>query len=223
MDTKLITDFYGMDREYSFYACVGGQPGYGWVFPKQHTVNVGLGVVGPHSRGLSLKFRSFLRMLERKEMIPNGSHNVVLRGALVPTGGPVPRSFCDRCLLVGDSAGMVNPLTGGGIAYSMRAGRYAAAVLSDCIESQIYDASSLSRYEHLWREDFGKEMKRLLVAQRLFTSPFVGVMFHIGSRDSTVQAIVAEAMAKSHESQVDLRRLGTRVLYVCLREALHAG
>jgi flavin-dependent dehydrogenase len=223
MDNRQITDVYGTDREYSFYANLEGHPGYGWIFPKKRTVNIGLGIVGSHSGGLPCKFRSFVRMLELKGMIPRGSYRSPFRGALVPTGGTVPRSYSNRCLLAGDSAGMVNPLTGGGIAYSFRAGRYAAKTLGTCIDDEHFDSSSLSRYETVWRADFGRGMKRLLLAQKLFTSPLTDLLFHIGSRDPGIQSIVAEGMSESNGSGVDLKQLAPRLVRVCLREALHVS
>ncbi|MEM2143391.1 MAG: geranylgeranyl reductase family protein [Candidatus Thorarchaeota archaeon] len=218
-----IESAFGRERTYSFYANLGGQPGYGWVFPKMRTINVGLGVVSTHARSLSVRFKQFVRLLERKGHLPREPDLTSERGAIVPTGGVVGKTYADRCLLVGDSAGMVNPLTGGGIAYAMRAARAAASVLGHCLTSDRLDRDSLSRYETVWRSDFGREMRGLLVAQRLFTGPMANVLFEIGSRDKLLQKLVSDALVSKggDERNEILRRVVARLLRVCLVEGLH--
>ncbi|HEY2446381.1 MAG TPA: NAD(P)/FAD-dependent oxidoreductase [Rhizomicrobium sp.] len=53
------------------------------------------------------------------------------RSGLIPTGGPVSPLGRGRVLLVGDAAGLVSPLTGGGIHTALHYGRRAAQLISD--------------------------------------------------------------------------------------------
>jgi digeranylgeranylglycerophospholipid reductase len=122
--------------------------------------------------------------------------------------------------LLGDSAGQVSPLTGGGIVYAMRAARYAAYVIAEALETDSTDASSLMRYQKLWQADFGNEFRNQLLAQKLFTGPFTDVLFKIGSKDHQIQDMVSEAMSESGDGEFDVKRLTLRTLYVCLREAM---
>jgi len=89
-----------------------------------------------------------------------------------PTGQPIPigttKSFANRCLLVGDSAGMTKPLTGGGWIFSLRACEHAARVIAGCLEKNRFDASVLSEYEKSWKNDFGNEIRKQLFARRLY-------------------------------------------------------
>jgi hypothetical protein len=50
---------------------------------------------------------------------------------LIPSGGPVSRIGEGRVLLIGDAAGVVSPVTGGGIHTALRFGRRAALLVSD--------------------------------------------------------------------------------------------
>jgi 2-polyprenyl-6-methoxyphenol hydroxylase-like FAD-dependent oxidoreductase len=50
---------------------------------------------------------------------------------LIPTGGPVNRLGSGRVLLIGDAAGLVSPVTGGGIHTALHFGRRAAQLVSD--------------------------------------------------------------------------------------------
>ena len=82
--------------------------GYGWVFPKGDHVNVGVG--GWESEGPRL--RMHLDELCRRHGIESDGLESV-RGHRLPLrrGGFVPAR--GRMLLVGDAAGLVDPLTGG--------------------------------------------------------------------------------------------------------------
>ncbi|MHA2005599.1 MAG: NAD(P)/FAD-dependent oxidoreductase [Candidatus Thorarchaeota archaeon] len=45
VNPTFVEDLYTADREYHFFANLGGLPGYGWIFPKFDTVNVGLALI----------------------------------------------------------------------------------------------------------------------------------------------------------------------------------
>lgn len=214
-----IIDRYTDDLQYHFYANFGGLPGYGWVFPKQETINVGLGIIGTRARGLPSLFEAFVRHLKRKNLLMANPDLSSAKGALVPTGGPAKKTVSKDCLLIGDSAGMVSPLTGGGIAYAMRAARYASKVLVSAFETGLKQEGFL-KYEQLWRNDFGNRLKDQLLAQRIFTSHFTDLLFEIGRRDETIQKMVSESMSETPETELDAKKLVLRTLRVCLSGAL---
>ncbi len=215
-----IIERYTEDLHYHFFANLSGLPGYGWIFPKQDTINIGLGIVGTHAKGLPGIFDSFVAYLKKNNLLKANSDLSGTKGALVPTGGPLDRTYIDRLLLVGDSAGMVSPLTGGGIAYAMKAARFAAVVIAKAFEEGTFSSSDLRNYEILWKHDFGDEFKGQLIAQRLFTSPFTDLLFDIGKRDVDLQEMVSEGLAESSEAGIDIKRLVTRTMMVCLKAAL---
>ncbi|MFX0108713.1 MAG: NAD(P)/FAD-dependent oxidoreductase [Candidatus Hodarchaeota archaeon] len=220
---KEIVDLYTPEFEYHFFLNLGGQPGYGWIFPKRNSINVGLGIVGTHSKGLPDRFIRFVRYLKSKRLLTKNADLSFTKGALVPTGGAIEKSYFNRCLLVGDSAGMVSPITGGGIAYAMRAARIASRVILNGLEEDRLDENYLSRYQRLWEQDFGSDFGSQLIAQRLFTSSFADLLFEIGKRDVVLQNMVTEAMAESLDEQINVRSLALRAFYVCFRQAFHLG
>ena len=71
----------------------------------------------------------------------------------------------DRVMLVGDAAGLINPLNGEGIQYALHSGRWAADVASDCLSSGRLDAASLHRYQQRVQHSLGHDMalSRLVV------------------------------------------------------------
>jgi len=102
--------------------------GYGWVFPKGDHINVGVG--GWESEGP--KLRDHLAELCRRHEIDHGAlesvrgHRLPLRRAgFVPARG--------RALLVGDAAGLVDPLTGDGLYEAFVSARLAAEAALDVV------------------------------------------------------------------------------------------
>lgn len=79
---------------------------------------------------------------------------------LVPIG-PAPRTVKEGTLLVGDAAGQVKPLSGGGLLFSAVAARIAGEVAAQ-------NAHNPSSYETRWRKDIGDEIGFGLRARRAF-------------------------------------------------------
>lgn len=104
---------------------LGSMPGgYGWSFPKADHFNVGCG--GWHSQGG--KLRTHLSALRNHYGLQT-TPMVNIRGHHLPTrdeGAPIVRG---RALLVGDAAGLVDPMSGEGIFSAFVSGHLAAARL----------------------------------------------------------------------------------------------
>ena len=108
--------------------------GYGWVFPKSDHANLGVG--GWHGEGSRLRAH-----LERLARVHGADPTLLrdVRGHRLPMrrlGAPAARG---RALLVGDAAGLVDPLSGDGMYEAFVSARLAAdAVLSG--RQEAYEA-----------------------------------------------------------------------------------
>jgi geranylgeranyl reductase family protein len=104
--------------------------GYGWVFPKDGHVNVGL-----YSESQQDKItRSTLAEYIQRKLGADKFHCVI--GQYLGMGGRGNPLRHRRVLLVGDAAGMVDPLTGEGIYHAIVSGQAAArAINSELTES----------------------------------------------------------------------------------------
>lgn len=67
---------------------------------------------------------------------------------------PLPRSYADRVLAIGDAAGQVKPTSGGGVYYGLIGADLAARVLDKALSDGDLSAAALSQYE----QDWGKVM-----------------------------------------------------------------
>ena len=136
-----------LDRErYTATAVVEvGSPsgGYGWLFPKGDHANLGVG--GWASEGPNL--RAHLAQLARTHEVDPGAltdlrgHRLPMRrvGAATPGGG--------RVVLVGDAAGLVDPLSGDGMYEAFVSARLAAeAIVAGALDR--YPASLAAALDH---------------------------------------------------------------------------
>src|SRR5258708_32142145 len=65
-------------------------------------------------------------------------------------------TFGDRVLLIGESAGLVNPLTGEGIDYALASGKLAAQHMINMFEIGNLSTQNLAGYDNILRERFQK-------------------------------------------------------------------
>ncbi len=106
--------------------------GYGWVFPKGDHVNVGVG--GWQREGPRL--REHLSRLCAEHGIDESAVEQ-LRGHRLPLrrAGSIPARR--RVLLIGDAAGLVDPLTGDGMYEAFVSSRLAATAVLDLLEGRV--------------------------------------------------------------------------------------
>ncbi|GAA4629238.1 geranylgeranyl reductase family protein [Cellulomonas oligotrophica] len=137
-------------------------PGYGWIFSLgDGTANVGLGSVSSTAAATKVDYKDlFARWMAHApaewEFTPE--HQVgPVRGAALPMGFNRGPMYADGLLLAGDSAGMVSPFNGEGIAYGLQAGRVAADAISQALTrgSAAGRERALATYQQRMREDLG--------------------------------------------------------------------
>jgi digeranylgeranylglycerophospholipid reductase len=83
--------------------------------------------------------------------------------------GSVPATSGDGVALVGDAAGQVKPLSGGGIYTGMRCAEILAEVADPALRSADVSARRLAEYDRRWRAELGGEFARALHLRRVFT------------------------------------------------------
>lgn len=109
-------------------------PGYiAWAMPGLHdTVQLGLACRRPYRPDLSALERRLAPVVDLR-----GAEVVERRGGWIPVGGAVHPVARGRVLLAGDAAGLVSPLTAGGIHTAMDSG----TLVADAIASRLLQGS----------------------------------------------------------------------------------
>jgi digeranylgeranylglycerophospholipid reductase len=166
MTPKQLTTFFTKKRLIYLFIKAHGIAGYAWVFPKKNTVNIGIGefqsAISKEKPRIPLKetYEKFITTLKEEKLLPMDFPVENLKGATLPIF-PLENTFGNRVVLCGDAAGFINPITGEGIYYAMVSGQIAAEVIADGLKSHDLSHRFLSRYQTLWNNEFGKDLKAL--------------------------------------------------------------
>lgn len=122
--------------------------GYGWVFPKGDHANFGVG--GWERAGPSL--RNELRRLCIEHRVPEERLESI-RGHRLPLRRPDAPLARGRALVVGDAAGLVDPLSGDGMYEAFVSSRLAAAATLAVLEGR---ARTVEPYDHELHRSLGR-------------------------------------------------------------------
>jgi flavin-dependent dehydrogenase len=131
-------------------------PGYGWIFPvARRTANVGVAFVPGRRVGTATE--ALGRFTQRLAPVLSGSRRVgPVKGYPIRTSFLRAPTLGERTLLVGEAAGLVNPLTGEGIDYALESGLLAAGHLARLFETGDLSAERLGEYDALLHARFDK-------------------------------------------------------------------
>ncbi len=112
-------------------------PGYGWVFPVSDTsANVGIGMfpAGLAKRWMPktahAAFDAFVQSPALQRLLAGAQRTGPIKGYPLRVDFARSPTFGERTILVGEAAGLVNPVTGEGIDYALESGKMAAAHVS---------------------------------------------------------------------------------------------
>jgi flavin-dependent dehydrogenase len=138
--------------------CIPG--GYAWVFPKQKHLSIGAGCLAAEAKDVQRRYAAFLSSL------PISSCTVSRTGShMIPVCGRRAVVWHDRTLLLGDAAGLADPMTGEGIYHAIKSARLAAPVIEDYLLGR---ANGLQDYQRLIDRQVISELRIAYTLSRIF-------------------------------------------------------
>jgi len=133
--------------------------GYGWLFPKGDTANVGVAVNVQMGGRPGPALEHLLQRLGLSRAAVVGT-----LGGAAPVGGPVAGLLTGNILLVGDAAGLAHPITGGGIAPAVISGQMAGQAAAQAVAGQ--GEAALEHYPQEWEATMGAAMGQAVANRR---------------------------------------------------------
>ena len=128
----------------------GIAPGaYGWIIPKDGEANVGVGFSPKFADGRLTDYMN--RFMEQRNLV--GTRKI--SGKMVPSEGPVATTYTDNGMIVGDAAGFVIPVNGGGIPLAMIGGR----ICAEHAVAHILKNEPLAHYQSAWDAVLGQPLR----------------------------------------------------------------
>lgn len=139
--------------------------GYAWVFPKRDHLSIGLGTMRRRAVNLHQLFAEYLARIGIQDV-----RTIERHGYLIPIR---PRSVLarNRTLLLGDAAGLADPVTAEGISFAVQSGRLAAKAL---LRAGFDESAVLEGYPaELEREMLPELRAGRSLARLLYDSPLL--------------------------------------------------
>jgi menaquinone-9 beta-reductase len=137
--------------------------GYGWDFPKANGRTLGMGGLAMPEKDLVPRFRDWLR---QQGVDPD---TVQIKGHHLPFGVARPLPGRGTVLLAGDAAGLVDPITGEGIAWAILSGKLAAEAAAKALAGG--DPAQALRHYRRAMKPVCKELGRARLLARLVYHP----------------------------------------------------
>jgi flavin-dependent dehydrogenase len=143
--------------------------GYIWVFPRCGHLSVGICGKGEPAQALRTRLESY--MAERSIPVKDAKFYSHMLPSLESSGWRKNRVSGEGWLAVGDSAGLVDPITGEGLYYAMRSGDLAGQLVLNDAHGIVEKAAV---YRDLLRHEFMQDLTfAAMLAKRVFTGRFL--------------------------------------------------
>jgi digeranylgeranylglycerophospholipid reductase len=164
MESGIQFEMCGLEMEdpdvIEFYFGSVAPGGYAWIFPKGEDIaNVGLGIVSTYTDK-----SAYEHLVEFVKNCPatKNAQPVELNIGGDPVGGMLKTLVADHLMIVGDAAGHVNPLTGGGIITALEAGMYAGEVAGAAVKDEDFSEKKLKEYQEKCKTEIGDSFEKYL-------------------------------------------------------------
>jgi geranylgeranyl reductase family protein len=154
-------------------------PGYDWIFPMGGgRVNVGTGTLVSTVKEGSLSLAKVMRQFVASN--PYARERLRLAEMVSPVQGhPLrtdlrgTRPYSQRVLVAGEAAGLVNPLSGEGIAYALESGEMAATHARRALESGDFSEATLSAFGRALHRRYGADHQAAKFLRIFFKYPWL--------------------------------------------------
>jgi len=159
VDENMVEVYLGRNVAPGFFA---------WIIPRNDgSAKVGLATAtgNPHQ---------YLRRFMEKHPVASQklkkSRTINISLHPIPLAGPIPKTYSDGFLVVGDAASQVKPTTGGGIIFGLTCARVSGEVAYEAVKRQDFSEAFLSRYQSRWKKLVGFDLAAMLRMRRMLNS-----------------------------------------------------
>jgi digeranylgeranylglycerophospholipid reductase len=159
LDQEMVEVYFGEKIAPGFFA---------WIIPRKD---------GSSKVGLATRLgdsRDYLKWFIEKHPLASKKlkKSKIIRTSLhpIPLSGPLPKTYANGFLAVGDAASQVKPTTGGGVIFGLTCARAAGEVAYEAVKRHDYSNNFLSRYQSQWKKLVGFDLAAMLRMRRMLDS-----------------------------------------------------
>lgn len=189
----------GLNGRFEFYFEGIPLPGYGWVFPlSDTTANIGAGIFESR-RGRRKKqtaqmvLEQFIKIPKMQQMLTHAGQVGPVRGYPIRTDFTRAPTYARNVLLVGEAAGLVNPLTGEGVDYALESGKIAAQQLLGMFTAHDFTPAQFEAYDQKLRHHFHDQV---LFCERIrdwyLHKPIINRLVHVARKQDRFRELFTD-------------------------------
>ena len=186
--------------------------GYAWIFPKGYdTANVGIDVSSVKTDKSALEYLN--DFVEGNSQTKDGQIVEINAGGN-PLCGVFDEIISDNLMLVGDAAGCVSPITGGGIDTALESGMIAGRVAAKAVKDNDYGKSNLQEYADYVEEHIAKKFRKLINVRDFIydlededMNEYIGAIARANITKLSTKALVKAMIKVSPRKLFKLRKL----------------
>lgn len=223
LDKEMLDKYFGELRLGYIHSKFDNLNGYGWVFPKNKHINIGIGELeynpqqNKSKNNLKNVYYNYISTLKKQKLIPEKIKINNIKGGAFPII-PLNKTYSKRVILIGDAAGFVNPVSGEGIYYAMASGQLAAETIQKALESKDSSEKILSKYQKNWKKDFGKELRLMHWFAKRQSRTKSEKNFRLLKNDDKLNQLLSKVMA-GHLSFNEYKwKIAKRYLYCLIKD-----
>lgn len=186
--------------------------GYAWIFPKGYDIaNVGIDVSGVKGEKTALEYLDdFVK--SNPETCDGQIVEVNVGGN--PLCGVFDTIIADNFMLVGDAAGCVSPITGGGIDTGLESGMIAGRVAAKAVNENDVSEANLQEYADYVDEHIGQKFKKLITVRDFIydlddedMNEYLGAIANANISKLSTKALLKAMIKVSPRKLLKLRKL----------------
>ena len=186
--------------------------GYAWIFPKGYdTANVGIDVSSVKAEKSALEY---LNDFVAGNSQTKDGEIVEINAGGNPLCGVFDEIISDNLMLVGDAAGCVSPITGGGIDTALESGMIAGRVAAKAVKEDDFSKSNLQEYADYVEEHIAKKFRKLINVRDFIynlededMNEYIGAIAKANITKLSTKALVKAMIKVSPRKLLKLRKL----------------
>lgn len=176
-------------------------PGYGWIFHVGNgRINAGIGMYAHEVKSLKVNLHQLLQRFTKhnasaREVLKNARPVDKPRGFPLRTDAHIVTPFADNVLLVGESAGLVHPMTGEGIGPSMICAELAAKHIIRALNTGEFSAAALAPYGVEFHKTFDNIHRSARIIRKFLAYPrFVNRVIGCAAHDEAFTKLLSQVI-----------------------------
>ncbi len=171
--------------------------GYGWIFVKSNSVNVGYGEIKKSEpKEMHARFLNYIEYCCKNNLLPPEDVPKITKSHRLQINGPMKRTATTRVLLIGDAAGYDHAVTGEGISFAIWSGSIASASILEYLRKGGSINQVSKKFQKACKKEFADNLKKVAFAAK-FMEKLLPFLFQLSRFDENIRELEIAVITNS--------------------------